>query len=201
MDGVTPVDALALREEVKAKYREVAIDPAGEFHFHTGRPLAERLEYDMAVVDPLPDAAVESFAGVANPFSLRTLEAGETIVDLGSGGGFDCFVAAGQVGPEGAVIGIDMTEEMLAKSRDTARSMGLDHVEFREGLLEAVPVDDHCADVVISNGVINLCADKGRVLAEINRILKPGGTLQFADIANGQPVPESAVSNIDLWTA
>ncbi len=200
MDGVTPVDAVELREEVKAKYREVATDPHGDFHFHTGRKLAKRLGYDATRVDPLPDAAVESFAGVANPFSLRTLEAGEKVVDLGSGGGFDCFVAAGMVGPEGAVIGIDMTEEMLGKSRATAQAMGLDHVEFREGLLEAVPVEDEWADVVISNGVINLCVDKARVFSEIGRILKPGGWLQFGDIANGKPVPEAAVANIDLWT-
>lgn len=200
MDSVTPVDAVALREEVKAKYREVATDPKGNFHFHTGRPLAARLGYDAAWIDPLPDAAVESFAGVANPFSLRTLEAGEKVVDLGSGGGFDCFVAAGMVGPEGAVIGIDMTEEMLDKSRATAAAMGLDNVEFREGLLEAVPVEDEWADVVISNGVINLCVDKRRVFAEIDRILKPGGWLQFGDIANGKPVPEAAIANIDLWT-
>lgn len=201
MDGKTPVDSLALREEVKSKYREVAIDPAGDFHFHTGRPLAARLGYDAATVDAMPDEAVESFAGVANPFSLRPLEAGEKVVDLGSGGGFDCFVAAGQVDPDGAVVGVDMTEEMLSRARAAAEAMELDNVEFREGLLEAVPVEDGWADVVISNGVINLCADKGKVMSEIDRILRPGGMLQFADIANGQPVPESAVSNIDLWTA
>jgi len=199
--GESPVDADKLREEVKDKYREVAIDPGGEYHFHTGRPLAKRLGYDDKDVDPLPDAAVESFAGVGNPFSLRTLEAGERVVDIGSGGGFDCFIAAQQVGPDGRVVGIDMTQEMLDKSRATAAAMGMDHVEFREGLLENMPVEDGWADVVISNGVINLCADKRRVFGEIARVLRPGGTLQFADIANGAPVPESAVSNIDLWTA
>lgn len=196
-----PVDAAALREEVKGKYREVAVDPHGEFHFHTGRPLAKRLGYDDAIVDPLPDAAVESFAGVGNPFSLRALEKGEKVVDIGSGGGFDCFVAAGQVGSGGRVIGIDMTEEMLSKSRETARRMALDHVEFREGLIEDIPIGDAWADVVISNGVINLCPDKHRIFSEIHRVLRPGGTLQFADIANGRPVPEAAVRNIDLWTA
>jgi SAM-dependent methyltransferase len=206
MDGQTPqealpVDADALREEVKDKYREVAIDPAGEFHFHTGRPLAKRLGYDDTVVDPLPDAAVESFAGVGNPFSLRTLEAGEKVVDIGSGGGFDCFIAAAQVGDSGEVVGIDMTEEMLVKSRQTAADMGAGNVDFREGLIEAMPVEDGWADVVISNGVINLCPDKQQVFAEAFRVLRPGGTLQFADIANGAPVPESAVQNIDLWTA
>ena len=123
------------------------------------------------------------------------------MIDAGSGGGFDSFIAAGQVGPEGSVVGIDMTEEMLAKSRATANQMGLGHVEFREGLLEDMPVEDGWADVVISNGVINLCADKRGVFAEIMRVLRPGGRLQFADIANGQPVPEEAIRNIDLWTA
>jgi len=197
----TLVDAVALREEVKLKYKEVAIDPSGTFHFHTGRPLARRLGYDDEVVGALPDAAVESFAGVGNPFSLRTLEKGERVVDVGSGGGFDCFIAADQVGSDGQVVGIDMTDEMLEKSRGTASDMGLGNVEFREGLLEDMPIEDGWADVVISNGVINLCADKPHVMTEISRILKPGGILQFADIANGQPVPESATSNIDLWTA
>jgi SAM-dependent methyltransferase len=197
----TPVDAVALREEVKKKYRDVAINPHDKYHFHTGRPLAARLGYDVKTVDAMPDAAVESFAGVANPFSLRDLNPGERVVDLGSGAGFDCFIAGGKVGPTGHVVGVDMTEEMLAKSRNTARAMGVSNVEFREGLLERLPVEDGWADVVISNGVINLCADKQQAFSEIRRVLKPGGYLQFADIANGKPVPASAVANIDLWTA
>lgn len=195
------VDAVKLRDEVKSKYREVALDPNGSFHFHTGRPLAKRLRYDDAVVGPMPDSAVESFAGVANPFSLRRLARGERVVDVGSGGGFDCFIAASQVGDQGRVIGVDMTQEMLAKSRASAARMGLANVEFREGLIEEMPVEDGWADVVISNGVINLCADKRRVFGEIMRVLKPGGRLQFADIANGKAVPESAMRNVDLWTA
>ena len=197
----TPVDPVALREEVKAKYQEVAVDPYAEYHFHTGRPLAKRLGYDDAMVDPMPDAAVESFAGVGNPFSLRTLSPGEKVVDIGSGGGFDVFIAAQQVGPEGQVVGIDMTPEMLDKSRQTAQEMGLSNVEFRDGLIEEMPIEDGWADIVISNGVINLCADKELVFDEIRRVLKPGGRLQFADIANGAPVPEAAVKDIDLWTA
>ena len=197
----TAVDAEALREEVRKKYREVAADPHGTFHFHTGRPLAARLGYDAPVVDALPDAAVESFAGVANPLSLRPLLKGERVVDVGSGAGFDCFVAAHHVGPSGRVVGVDMTEEMLSKARTTAASIGFDHVEFREGLAEDLPVESGWADVVISNGVINLCADKKSVFTEIFRVLRPGGYLAFADIANGQPVPEAAVQNIDLWTA
>jgi arsenite methyltransferase len=197
----TPVDSVALREEVKKKYRDVAIKPHDTYHFHTGRPLAARLGYDISTADAMPDAAVESFAGVANPFSLREPQAGERVVDLGSGAGFDCFIAAGKVGPQGHVIGVDMTEEMLGKSRTTAQAMGLTNVEFREGILEKLPVADGWADIVISNGVINLCADKQQVLSEIWRVLRPGGHLQFADIANGQPVPAAAIANIDLWTA
>jgi SAM-dependent methyltransferase len=194
-------DAGALREEVKSKYREVATDPHRAYHFHTGRYLAQRLGYDDNFVKSLPDVAVESFAGVANPFALRTLSKGERVVDVGSGAGFDSFVAASQVGTDGQVVGIDMTEEMLAKSRSTAAAMALGHVEFREGLAENLPVEDKWADVVISNGVINLCADKKATFSEIFRVLRPGGHLQFADIANGKPVPEAAIQNIDLWTA
>jgi arsenite methyltransferase len=195
------VDAEALREEVRKKYREVAANPYGTYHFHTGRPLAARLGYDAKIVESLPDPAVESFAGVANPLSLRPLRAGEHVVDVGSGAGFDCFVAAHHVGPSGRVVGVDMTDEMLRKARETADLISAVHVEFRQGLAEHLPVEDGWADVVISNGVINLCADKRSVLGEIFRVLRPGGYLEFADIANGQPVPEAAVQNIDLWTA
>jgi arsenite methyltransferase len=196
-DGLL-VDPLALREEVKAKYRAVAVNPHGNYHFHTGRPLARRLGYDEAAVAALPDSAVEAFAGVGNPFSFGVLKPGEHVVDLGSGGGFDCFVASGQVGLEGCVVGIDMTEEMLGRSRATA--MGLHNVEFRQGVIEDLPIEDGSADVVISNGVINLCADKCRVFGEVMRVLKPGGRLQFADIANGKEIPAGALRNIDLWT-
>ena len=201
MTTETTVDADKLRQEVSAKYREVALKPDGTYHFHTGRPLAQRLGYDAAAVAALPDAAVESFAGVANPFALRRLAAGEKVVDVGAGAGFDSFIAAGQVGPAGRVVGVDMTAEMLAKSRRTAAAMGASNVEFREGLAEKLPVADGWADVVISNGVINLCTDKRIVFDEIRRVLRPGGWLQFADIANGKPVPEAAIRNIDLWTA
>jgi arsenite methyltransferase len=199
--GDIGVDVEALREEVKNKYREVASNPRGDHHFHTGRYLATHLGYDDDFVASLPDVAVESFAGVANPFALRPLAKDERVVDVGSGAGFDSFVAAHQVGHTGRVIGVDMTEEMLAKSRSTAGKLELTNVEFREGLAEHLPVDDGWADVVISNGVINLCADKKATFSEIFRVLRPGGRLQFADIANGKPVPESAIRNIDLWTA
>jgi len=194
------VDPETLRVQVKEKYREVALNPHGSFHFHTGRPLAVRLGYDESVIASFPESAVEAFAGVANPFSLRSLSEGERVVDLGSGGGFDCFVASLQVGPQGHVVGVDMTREMLLKARGAASEMGLNHVEFREGLMEDLPVGDGWADVVISNGVINLCADKRRIFSEIDRVLRPGGRIQFADIAHGKPVPEEVIRNIDLWT-
>ena len=194
------VDVDTLRTQVRDKYRDVALDPHGAHHFHTGRPLAARLGYDQATVDSLPDRAVESFAGVGNPFSLRRIEPGERVVDVGSGAGFDSFIAATQTGPTGSVVGIDMTAEMLTKSRATADELDFANVEFREGLAEAMPVETGWADVVISNGVINLCADKQAVFAEIHRVLRPGGVLQFADIANGRPVPIEAMRDVDLWT-
>jgi SAM-dependent methyltransferase len=194
------VDPTVLRAEVQKKYREVALEPGAQFHFHTGRGLAARLGYPAPVVDRLPDAAVESFAGVGNPFALRPLQPGERVVDVGCGAGFDTVIAADQVGSTGRVVGVDMTPEMLAKARATVTALGLEHVEIREGLAEALPVEDDWADVVIANGVLNLCADKASVFAEIRRVLRPGGTLQFADIANGNPVPAAAMRDIDLWT-
>ena len=198
--GDVLVDPDQLRAEVRDKYREVAADPHQEFHFHTGRPLAARLGYPAEVVDALPDEAVESFAGVGNPFSLRALEPGERVVDVGSGAGLDSFVAASFVGREGRVVGVDMTPEMLAKARANRETLAADNVEFREGLAEELPVEDGWADVVVSNGVFNLCADKRKVFEEAFRALRPGGVLQFADIANGRPVPEGALRDIDLWT-
>ena len=194
------VDPTTLRTEVQKKYREVALEPGAQFHFHTGRGLAARLGYPAPVVDRLPDAAVESFAGIGNPFALRTLQPGERVVDVGCGAGFDTVIAADQVGSTGRVVGVDMTPAMLAKARSTVTALGLEHVEIREGLAEALPVEDDWADVVIANGVLNLCADKASVFAEIRRVLRPGGTLQFADIANGNPVPAAAMRDIDLWT-
>ncbi|MBI1844617.1 MAG: methyltransferase domain-containing protein [Actinobacteria bacterium] len=199
-EPTTTVDAEALRAEVRLKYTEVANNPNGAFHFHTGRRLAELLDYPVGIRTALPDEAMASFAGVDNPFGAGRIPVGGRVVDLGSGGGFDCFVAAQLVGPTGSVIGVDMTPAMLDRSRRVANELGLHHVEFRQGILETLPVADGWADVVISNGVLNLVADKARVLAEAHRVLRPGGVLQFADIAVGGEVPEAAKCDIELWT-
>ena len=151
------------------------------------------------VIARMPETAIEAFAGVGNPFSQGALNPGERVVDLGSGGGFDCSSPPDRSAPR-LVVGVDMTDEMLERSRAAATAIGLGHVEFRKGIIEELPVENGWADVVISNGVINLCADKRRVFNEVMRVLRPGGRVQFADIATGKVVPEAAVRNIDLWT-
>ncbi len=195
-----PVDLGRLRSEIKLKYRDVATAPTQGFHFHMGRPLAKMLDYPMAVVDALPAEVVESFAGVNNPFSMGDLRPGEAVLDIGSGAGFDAILAAQMVGREGHVIGVDMTPEMREKAATNASLLGLRNVEFVDGLAERLPVADSSLDVVISNGVINLCPDKEAVFREINRVLKPGGRLQIADVVVQKPLPEDAVADIDLWT-
>ena len=199
--GVARVDRDVLRRAIAAKYTEVASTPELGFHFHTGRPLALMLGYPSEVIDRLPAATVASFAGMGNPFLFGALHPGEQVVDVGCGAGLDTLIAAQQVGPRGRVIAIDMTPEMRAKTVDGARELGLSNVDVREGFAEALPVADDAADVIISNGVVNLCANKRAIFSEILRVLRPGGHLQFADIANGKPVPEAAIQNIDLWTA
>lgn len=194
------VDVDRLRSEVRTKYREVAEQPTAAYHFHTGRAHALRLGYRPDLIGQLPEPACEAFAGVAHPFHWGTPRPGEHVVDLGSGGGMDSLLAALCVGTEGRVVGVDMTPEMLQRSAHVAAENGFDNVEFREGVIESVPVEDGWADVVISNGVINLCPDKLRVYSEIARVLKPGGRMMIADICIEKPVPEDALRDIDLWT-
>jgi len=194
------VDLDELRREVRDKYREVAEDPSREYHFHTGRAHALRLGYPESPLTDLPDELCDSFAGVANPFHWGVPQPGERVVDLGSGAGLDSLLAALWVGPAGAVIGVDMTPEMLERGRLGAERLGLTNVEFRDGFIEDLPVDDGWADLVISNGVINLCPDKLGVYRQVARVLKPGGRMTVADICVERPVPESALKDIDLWT-
>ena len=189
-----------LRASIREEYSAVADDPGRGFHFHAGRKLTKILGYADEWIDALPEGAVESMAGTGNPFSLGEIKPGETVVDAGSGAGADSLIAARLVGPTGRVIGVDMTPEMLAKARRNAEQAGLTNVEFREGYLEALPVPDNWADVVISNGVLNLVPGKEKALAEMYRALKPGGRLQTADIALQKAVPEDCVSDVSLWT-
>lgn len=194
------VEQEQLREQIKAKYGDVALEPEQGFHFHTGRPLAAMLGYDEADVDWLPESTVESLAGTGNPFSMGRLVEGEVVLDIGCGAGFDTLLAARQVGPAGRVIAIDMTEPMLDKTRAGAAALGLDNVDARHGYAEELPAESESVDVVISNGVINLCPDKTAVMAEVRRVLKPGGRFQIADIVVHKEVPQDAKDDIDLWS-
>jgi arsenite methyltransferase len=193
------IDHTRLRSEISARYAEVAVAPEKGFHFHTGRPLAAMLGYDLAEIDLLPEATVVSFAGTGNPLGMGGVASGETVVDVGCGAGFDTLLAAGRVGPEGRVIAVDMTEEMLEKTRASAAALGLGNVDVRFGYAEHLPVEDASADVVISNGVINLCPDKLAAMREMQRVLKPGGRLQVADIVVHKEIPQDAREDIDLW--
>jgi arsenite methyltransferase len=194
------VDRARLREQIQAKYTDVAQEPEQGFHFHTGRPLAAMLGYDLAEVDALPLSTVESFAGTGNPLSMGRLPMGATVLDIGCGAGFDTLLAARQVGPSGRVISVDMTEAMLEKARAGARALGLSNVDARLGYAEELPIDDESVDVVISNGVINLCPDKMAVMTEVRRVMRPGGRFQIADILVHKEVPQDARDDIDLWS-
>jgi arsenite methyltransferase len=194
------VDTEELRAGISAKYEEVALTPEKGFHFHTGAPLAAMLDYDAQIVAWLPEGTVSSFAGTGNPFSLGDLEAGETVLDIGCGAGMDTLIAAKQVGPEGHVVAVDMTPAMLGKARRGATAVGLDNISFREGLAESLPAEDGSIDVVISNGVINLCPDKIATMREVRRVLRPGGRFQIADIIVHKEVPQSAKDDIELWS-
>lgn len=189
-----------LRVEIKKEYTNVALDPTKGYHFNTGRKLANMLGYDEALFAYLPEANIASFAGTGNPFSVGAINVGETVVDVGSGAGFDSLIASRMVGETGKVVGVDMTDEMLKKARAGAEAMGASNVEFREGLAESLPIPDNFADVVISNGVLNLTLDKTETLREWFRILKPGGRLQVGDILVEREVPSDAMDDISLWT-
>ncbi|MEP7002980.1 MAG: methyltransferase domain-containing protein [Chloroflexota bacterium] len=194
------MDRAELRRFVTEKYAEVATNPELGFHFHTGRPLAHMLGYPDLVIDQLPAANVESFAGTGNPFLFGDLTTGERAVDVGCGAGFDTLIAAQQVGPDGRVIAVDMTAEMRAKTEAGAQALGLTNVEVREGFAESLPVDDGWADVIISNGVVNLCPDKRAVFKEMFRVLRPGGRIQIGDILVHKEVPQNAKDDIALWS-
>jgi arsenite methyltransferase len=195
------LDTHDLERRVKDMYREVAEEPFKEFHFETGRALAERLGYPNDELDAIPSEAIDSFAGVGYYFDLARLEHGETVVDLGSGSGMDSFLAARQVGESGHVIGIDMTEAQLAKSRRLAADGGIGNVEFTDAHIEQLPLADGSADVVISNGVINLAPDKTRVFTEAARVLRGGGRLALADIVTSTQLPINVTCDASLWAA
>jgi len=192
------IDVELLKSEIKKTYASVSQEPGKDFVFPTGRPWAEDLGYPEELAN-VPDTAVESFAGVANPFTLGRLALGERVLDLGCGAGTDSLVAAQMVGQSGRVTGIDMTPEMLAKARASAAEMGA-NVEFVEGEVERLPFADESFDVVISNGVIDLVPDKDAVFGEISRVLAPGGRIQIADVTIQNPVSEEGRRDIDLWT-
>jgi arsenite methyltransferase len=196
----TPVDVDVLRSEIRRTYTDVSTDQEREFIFPTGRGWAQELGYPEPELSRVPDATVESFAGVANHWLLGRVEPGEVALDLGCGAGTDLLIAAQMTGPTGRAIGVDMTPAMLARAAASASEMGLANVELHEALIEALPLDDASVDVVISNGVIDLVPDKDAVLDEIDRVLRPGGRLQLADIVIHKEVAEDARARIDLWT-
>ena len=195
------LDTLKLRAEIQSIYARVAADPSGEFHFHRGPEYAaKRLGYDAIELSKIPATVTESFAGVGNPHAIAPLPPGTTVLDIGSGAGMDLLLAALHVGPNGRAIGVDMTEAMRDRARRGAAACGLAHVEIREGEATVLPVETESVDVVISNGVLNLVAEKAAAIAEIWRVLKPGGRVQVADIVLGVELPEDARKDIDLWT-
>jgi len=194
-------DIASLRAEVETMYSRVAIAPHGEFHFHRGPQYAATiLGYEAAELAALPSSVTSSFAGVGNPHAVGRIPAGATVIDIGCGAGTDLLLAARQVGAKGRAIGVDMTRAMRQRAEEGAAACGLDHVEVRSGDATRLPTEDRSVDVVISNGVLNLVPEKERAVAEIARVLKPGGRVQISDITIGAVLPDSALRDIDLWT-
>jgi arsenite methyltransferase len=195
-----PVDVDVLRDEIRRTYTDVSTDTDQDFIFPTGRSWAQELGYPEPELSRVPDATVESFAGVANHWLLGRIDPGSVVLDLGCGAGTDLLIAAQMTGPEGRVIGVDMTSSMLERAGASAAEMGLQNVELHESLIESLPLDDASVDVVISNGVIDLVPDKDAVFDEIDRVLRPAGRLQVADVVIHTEVSEDARKRIDLWT-
>jgi arsenite methyltransferase len=196
----SPVDVDVLREEIRKTYTDVSTDQEQEFIFPTGRAWAKELGYPEPELARVPDATVESFAGVANHWLLGRAAPGAVVLDLGCGAGTDLLIAAQMIGAEGRAVGVDMTPAMLERADASAREMGLGNVELHDSLIESLPLEDASVDVVISNGVIDLVPDKDAVLDEIDRVLRPGGRLQIADVIIHTEVSEDARKRIDLWT-
>ena len=189
-----------LLDAIKREYSNVAIHPEKEYHFHTGRAALDRIGYDQVLYAFVPEENITSFAGTGNPFSLGPINDGDVVVDVGSGSGFDALIASQMVGPEGRVVGIDMTHEMLSKARSGAKNMGANNIEFREGYADQLPLPANFADVLISNGVLNLSPDKEKTLRDWARVLKPGGRLYIGDILVSERIPQEALDDISLWT-
>ena len=189
-----------LLDAIKREYSNVAIHPEKEYHFHTGRAALDRIGYDQVLYASVPEENITSFAGTGNPFSLGPINDGDVVVDVGSGSGFDALIASQMVGPEGRVVGIDMTHEMLSKARSGAKNMGANNIEFREGYADQLPLPANFADVLISNGVLNLSPDKEKTLRDWARVLKPGGRLYIGDILVSERIPQEALDDISLWT-
>jgi len=197
-----PLDTIRLREEIQNVYSQVVRDPKKGYHFHTGPGYAaERLGYSRAELAELPDSVTAPFAGVGNPLATGLPRPGETVVDIGAGSGMDTFLAARAIGPSGRVIAVDMTDAMLERGRENAVLTGMRQVEYRRGLAEALPIPDAVADLVISNGVINLTPDKDAVFREAFRVLRAGGRLQIADIVVHRDIPPAAREDVEIWTA
>lgn len=194
------LDKKELRHAIQEEYEEVALHPEKGFHFHTGRHLAGILGYDESWLQNVPETSIESFAGTGNPFRLGKIKPGEKVIDIGCGAGIDSLIAAGMVAPQGQVIGVDMTPSMLEKAKRAAKETGIENVDFRLGYGEELPIEDGWADVVISNGVLNLMPDKTASLQEMARVLKTTGRLQIADIMVQKAVPDGGKRQIDLWT-